>query len=208
MKQIKFLIPSDQHSIVMQNINEAELISGRTLPTEQKETLIRFFLDDLNYKFSWVTPQYLNQAIKNGLGTDFKYFDYKTLCKWLWEYKQSDEMRLKIALESPLVQIDTPEYETINWHMETNKAYHRFKTGGLSEFNINAAIYSRLFVDGYIELNAYQRFYHTKGDYDLEQVYRAQRKIVLEAFQQFKDSGVEFIYNPNQYFKKPLNENK
>lgn len=210
MKQIKYLIPTDQHSIVMQNINEAELISGRTLPSEQKETMIRFFMDDLSNKFSWVTPLYLNQAIKNGLGTEFKYFDYKTLCKWLWEYKQSDEMRLKIALESPLVQIDTPEWETINWHMETNKAYHRFKTGGLSEFNINAAVYSRLFMDGFIEINAYHRYYKEPDgvSYDLEKVARAQRKIVLEAFQLFKDAGREYIYNPNQYFKKPLNENK
>lgn len=210
MKQIKNLLPNDQASLVLQNINEAELISGRTLPQEQKDVMIRFFMDDLKGRFAWVTPQYLNEAIKAGLATDFKYFDYKTLCKWLWEYKQSDEMRLKISLESPLVSIDTPEYETINWHMETNKAYYRFKNNGLSEFNINAAVYSRLFMDGFIEINAYQRYYKEPDgvNYDIERVHRAQRKIVLEAFQMFKDQGWQYIYNPNHYFKKPLNENK
>jgi len=172
MKTIFKLLPHEAETAIKSALNEAEMIAGRNLTDEQKSTIIRFLLDDVKTKFNWLTVPYLNQAIRNGLSSDFKYLDYKTICKWFWEFKNLPEMRLKIILNTPL----TPT---------------------------NVAIYSRLLLDGYFKINTYKRYYdhEEKANIDIERVWQAQRKIVLDQFAEFKMQGAEYIYSPNQYLK-------
>jgi len=186
MKTISKLLPHEAETAIKSALNEAEMIAGRSLSDEQKSTIIRFLLDDVKTKFNWLTVPYLNQAIRNGLSSDFKYLDYKTICKWFWEFKNLPEMRLKIIL-----------------NMEVNKAYYKFCNGELYENQINTAIYSRLLLDGYFKINTYKRYYdhEEKANIDIEKVRQAQRKIVLDQFAEFKMQGAEYIYSPNQYLK-------
>jgi hypothetical protein len=204
MKAINELLPHEQESIILATISEAELVSGRSLDKEQKEGIKNIFINDLKGKFKWVTPEYLHRAVQSGMATEFKYLDLKTIYKWLWDIKNSPEMRLKIALESPLIPANEPEWKNINWQMETNKAFNRFITGGNIDW-LNTGVYSRMLLDGFIQLNAYQKYY--EGE-DIYKIQAAQRKIVKEKFKEFQDLGWKLIYDPNQFFKTPLNENK
>jgi hypothetical protein len=179
------------------------MIAGRNLNDEQKGAILRFLSDDIKTKFSWLTVQYLNQAIRNGLSSDFKYLDYKTICKWFWDFKNSPEMSLKIHLNSPLVPIYVPEFMPVNWYMETNKAYYKYCNGDLNTNQINTAIYSRLLLDGYFRINTYKNYYYheEKADIDIQKVQDAQRRIVVDVFKELQMNQVEFIYPPTQYFK-------
>jgi hypothetical protein len=203
MKTIFKLLPHEAETAIKSALNEAEMIAGRNLTDEQKSTIVRFLLDDVKTKFNWLTVPYLYQAIRNGLSSDFKYLDYKTICKWFWEFKNLPEMRLKIILNTPLTPTNVPEFMPVNWFMEVNKAYYKFCNGELYENHINTAIYSRLLLDGYFKINTYKRYYdhEEKADIDIERVWQAQRKIVLDQFAEFKMQGAEYIYSPNQYLK-------
>ena len=203
MKTISKLLPHEAETAIKSALNEAEMIAGRSLSDEQKSTIIRFLLDDVKTKFNWLTVPYLNQAIRNGLSSDFKYLDYKTICKWFWDFKNSPEMSLKIHLNSPLTPTNVPEFMPVNWYMETNKAYYKYCNGDLNTNQINTAIYSRLLLDGYYKINTYKRYYfhEEKAEIDIERVWDAQRKIVVDTFRELQMNGVEFIYSPNQFFK-------
>ncbi len=203
MKTLCRLIPHEAEIAIKMALNEAEMIAGRNLNEEQKGAIVRFLMDDIKTKFSWLTVQYLNQAIRNGLSSDFKYLDYKTICKWFWDLKNSPEMSLKIHLNSPLVPIYVPEFMPVNWYMETNKAYYKYCNGDLNTNQINTAIYSRLLLDGYFKINTYKNYYYheEKAQIDIEKVQDAQRMIVIDVFKELQVNQVEFIYSPTQYFK-------
>lgn len=177
-------------------IAEAEMVGGRTIPEEQKNGIISYLCEDLKGKFAWVTSEYLRESFNRGLSSDFKYLDLKTIYKWLWDYKNAPEMKVKIAMESPLVSIDVPEWESINWQMEVNKCFSRFKRGQKDCRFWNAATYGRLLLDGFIKLHAYREFY--TGE-DVFLIYEAQRKTVAKFFAQ--NDNFNFIYDPNQFIK-------
>jgi len=203
MKTLCRLMPHEAETAIKMALNEAEMIAGRNLNDEQKGAILRFLMDDIKTKFSWLTVQYLNQAIRNGLSSDFKYLDYKTICKWFWDFKNSPEMSLKIHLNSPLVPTSVPEFMPVNWYMETNKAYFKYCNGELNTNQINTAIYSRLLLDGYFRINTYKNYYYheEKAQIDIEKVQDAQRRIVIDVFKELQTNQVEFIYSPTQYFK-------
>lgn len=200
-------LPHDLERTLRIVMNEAEMISGRSLQDGAIDTIIKFLTEDIQTKFRWLTFNYLKEAIRIGLSSDYKYLDYKTICKWLYDFKSSPEMALKIALESPLVNMDTPESAPINWQMEVNKAFHRYKKNGGKTQYFHAALYSRLFMDGYIKMHDYHRYHMPEGeDFDIVQINIAQRKVLADVFERFKNEGIEHIYNPNQFFKGKKND--
>lgn len=201
------MLPHDCERTLKIVMNEAEMISGRNLQDGAIDTIIKFLMEDIHTKFKWLTFSYLKEAIRIGLSSEYKYLDYKTICKWLYDFKYSPEMALKIALDSPLVNMDTPEWMPINWQMEVNKAFHRFKKNGGSTQYFHSALYSRMFTDGYIRMHQYHEYYKPEGEnFDIVKINRAQRKVLADVFQRFKDEGVEYIYNPNQFFKGKKND--
>lgn len=197
-------LPHEAEQIIRMTLKEAEMISGRSLQDDTINAMIRFLMEDIKTKFSWLTIQYLKEALHKGLASDYKYLDYKTVCKWLYDFKNSPEMSLKIALESPLVPADVPEWMPVNWYMEANKAYKRYCDGNTNTAYLNTGVYSRMFVDGFIKMNAYQKYYKPTGDegYDIIQVEQAQRKVIGEVFADMKLNNRQYVYSPEQYFKQ------
>lgn len=203
MEYLHKMLPHDCERTLRIVISEAEMISGRTLQDGTIDTIVKFLNEDIHTKFKWLTFNYLKEAIRKGLSSEYKYLDYKTICKWLYEYKNAPEMSLKIALESPLVPADVPEWMPINWYMEANKAFKRYCNGNTNTAYLHTGIYSRLYMDGYITMNAYHKYYKPQQgtDYDIIQVQQAQRRIIGETFADMKSHNREYIYSPDQYFK-------
>lgn len=139
-----------------------------------------------------LTIKELTKIFEDGIAGEYgKVYtlDPQTILSWVDKYSSNKNSSVSY-LQSPLLSIDTPAWENIDWSKEANRCFQAF-LNGVSEQYFHRCVYDRMMVDGKIPVNAYKKYY--KGD-DLEEVYSAQRKFLKDVFTDYKRAGFTTIY--------------
>lgn len=115
--------------------------------------------------------------------------DPQTLMNWVNQYLVQKNSN-RNYLEASLLPVSTPSWEVVEWDKEANKCFKAF-LNGINEQYFHPGVYSRLMLDGKIEINAYRKYY--KGD-DLAEVSAAQQKILKDVFSEYQAKGFTTVY--------------
>lgn len=166
-----------------------ELLRSFKECSEETEKLVTGII---RRRFSDLTKKELAQIFEQGISGEYgKVYtlDPQTLLGWVEKYSKNKNSN-KSYLEGALLPVNTPGYEMIDWFKEANKCYQAF-LNGVNEQYFHRCVYDRMMLDDKIKLNAYWKYY--KGD-DLEEVYKAQRKILGDVFNDYKQQGYTTVY--------------
>jgi hypothetical protein len=166
-----------------------ELLRNFKEVSEETEKLV---LAIVSRKHRDLTIKELSQIFESGIAGEYgKIYtlDPQTILSWIDKYEKNKNSA-KDYLEGPLLSVNTPGFETIDWLKEANKCYQAFLRG-ISEIYFHHCVYDRMMLDDKIKLNAYRKFY--QGD-DINEIHRAQQKIIKEVFMKMKDQGLTYVY--------------
>src|SRR5438046_3995335 len=140
------------------NANSAfEVLRNFKEVSEETEKLV---LAIISRKHRDLTIKELAQIFENGIAGEYgKIYtlDPQTLLAWVEKYTKNKNSN-KSYLETSLLPVTTPGYESIDWFKEANKCYHAF-LNGVSEQYFHHCVYDRMMLDDKIKINAYRKHY-------------------------------------------------
>lgn len=137
-------------------------------------------------------------AFEKGVSGDYGKFiaaDPQTLITWVNKFL-SEKSDSKSYLESGLIPVNIKyadrryPLDADDWKKEVNKCYHAFLNGVSSE-HFHPLCYTQMQFDDKIALNEYRK--ETQSD-EIEQIHRAQQRVMAEKFAQYKKLGYENVY--------------
>lgn len=143
-----------------------------------------------------ITQDELLTVFENGISGQYgKLYsaDPQTLLSWVNQY-QNKKNSSENYLNAPLLDVNVPDYERIEWDKETNKCYRAF-LNGVSEEYFHHGVYMRMVLDDKIEIGSlykYQKYTNQVGW--TEDLRMAARKVLRDIFSEYKSKGYEIVY--------------
>lgn len=150
-------------------------------------------------------------VFENGLAGDYGkviVVDAQTILGWISQYR-SQRNSAANYLQSPLLPIDIPSYENVDWDKEANKCFYAF-LNGIDVSHFHPCVYDRMMIDGKIQTNAYLKYFKPTGN-DNKDIIEAKQMMLKDVFQNYKNNGLQFIYliiNIKQPKEKVFNDQR